>query len=72
MRWDSSSRALRGGGWTSEEVNQTFEPLGSAIEAIFAAIGGAVQDPTVREDANNRAATLASLSLTRCPTLGRS
>jgi Flp pilus assembly pilin Flp len=41
-----------------KEVNDAFERLGSAIEATFSAIGAAVQDPAVREDANNLAATL--------------
>jgi hypothetical protein len=41
-----------------KEVNEAFERLGSAIEATFSAIGAAVKDPAVREDANNLAATL--------------
>jgi len=41
-----------------EEVNEAFEGLGSAVEAIFSAIGAAVRDPAVREDAGNLAATL--------------
>jgi hypothetical protein len=41
-----------------DEVREAFERLGSAIEATFSAIGAAVQDPAVREDATNLAATL--------------
>ena len=41
-----------------EEVNEAFEGLGSAIEAIFSAIGAAVRDPEVREDADDLAASL--------------
>jgi len=41
-----------------EEVNEAFEGLGSAVEAIFSAIGAAVRDPAVREDAGNLAASL--------------
>jgi hypothetical protein len=40
------------------EVNEAFEHLGSAIEAAFSAIGAAVHDPAVRDDANRLAEAL--------------
>jgi hypothetical protein len=41
------------------EVNEAFEHLGSAIEAAFSAIGAAVNDPAVREDAHALAELLS-------------
>ncbi len=42
-----------------QEVNEAFEHLGSAIETAFSAIGSAVQDPAVREDARSLAELLS-------------
>jgi len=43
---------------SGREVSDAFERLGSAIEATFSAVGAAVKDPAVREDANSLAAAL--------------
>jgi len=40
------------GGQPAEEVGEAFSRLGSAIESAFAAVGTAVHDPAVREDAS--------------------
>jgi hypothetical protein len=43
-----------------QEVEDAFEHLGSAIQAAFSAVGAAVQDPAVREDANRLAEELSN------------
>jgi len=40
------------------EISEAFDRLGSAIESTFSAIGSAVEDPAVREDANQLATAL--------------
>ncbi len=40
------------------EVGDAFRQLGAAIEATFSAIGTAVQDPAVRQDASDLATAL--------------
>ena len=40
------------------EIREAFDRLGSAIESTFSAIGAAVADPAVREDANKLAGAL--------------
>jgi len=40
------------------EISDAFRRLGTAIESTFSAIGAAVEDPAVREDANKLAAAL--------------
>jgi hypothetical protein len=47
-------------GGQAREVNEAFEHLGSAIETAFSAIGAAVHDPAVREDANTLAELLSN------------
>ena len=42
------------------EVNEAFAHLGSAIEAGFSAIGVAMRDPAVREDARTLAEMLSN------------
>lgn len=42
-----------------QEINEAFAHLGSAIESAFSAIGAAVQDPAVREDATSLAELLS-------------
>ena len=43
-----------------QEVNEAFEHLGSAIERTFSAIGTAVHDPAVKEDATTLAELLGN------------
>jgi len=40
------------------EISEAFDRLGSAIESAFSAIGAAVEDPAVRDDANQLATAL--------------
>ena len=40
------------------EISEAFDRLGSAIESTFSAIGAAVEDPAVRDDANGLAVAL--------------
>ena len=42
------------------EIGDAFRQLGTAIESTFSAIGTAVQDPAVRQDANDLAAALGN------------
>ena len=41
-------------------VNEAFQQLGAAIESTFSAVGAAIQDPAVREDANDLAEALGN------------
>jgi len=40
------------------EISEAFDRLGTAIESTFSAIGAAVEDPAVRDDANKLAVAL--------------
>jgi len=42
----------------AEQVGEALARLGTAIESTFSAIGAAVKDPAVRDDANNLATAL--------------
>jgi len=44
----------------AEEVGRAFERLGAAIETTFSAIGAAVEDRAVREDASKLAVALGN------------
>ena len=44
----------------ARQVNESFRQLGAAIESTFSAVGAAIQDPAVREDANNLAEALGN------------
>jgi hypothetical protein len=55
----------------AEEIGNAFERLGSAIESTFSAIGAAVEDSAVREDARKLAVALGDALADTLATAGQ-